>query len=298
MIRPSKPPLEASDTSETKTRGEIRRQISALGLSDEEVARAMKVAGRSGSDDFLLNAVNKSLSCCPETHGREDRRRVYAKAFEAFAQHYFQISWNPSEKIDPVVIGTYQALKTYLEIDHIFRVAEGIAGAVRCWVFPEDPEEYRGCRKLIDTIFGKGQEKESFTASRLVDGYLNAILHGTPPPSDRTTISDAMAAWAVATYSDSFRAPFAEEHFESIQTVLKFLPVRQEKVVRLRFGISSPSMDRKEIAERFDVSELEIKQIEAKALRKLRSPGFVRKLLQIPLSPAQATRMASLVRPF
>jgi RNA polymerase primary sigma factor len=61
--------------------------------------------------------------------------------------------------------------------------------------------------------------------------------------------------------------------------ILKMLTPREEKVIRLRFGIGC---DREhtleEIGQEFDVTRERIRQIEAKALRQLRSPDRVRHL--------------------
>ena len=61
--------------------------------------------------------------------------------------------------------------------------------------------------------------------------------------------------------------------------ILNTLSPREEKVIRLRFGIGC---DREhtleEIGQEFDVTRERIRQIEAKALRKLRHPSRSRKL--------------------
>jgi RNA polymerase primary sigma factor len=61
--------------------------------------------------------------------------------------------------------------------------------------------------------------------------------------------------------------------------ILKMLTSKEEKVIRLRFGIGC---DREhtleEIGQEFDVTRERIRQIEAKALRQLRSPERVRHL--------------------
>jgi RNA polymerase primary sigma factor len=61
--------------------------------------------------------------------------------------------------------------------------------------------------------------------------------------------------------------------------ILKTLSPKEEKVIRLRFGIGC---DREhtleEIGQEFDVTRERIRQIEAKALRKLRHPSRSRKL--------------------
>ena len=61
--------------------------------------------------------------------------------------------------------------------------------------------------------------------------------------------------------------------------VLKSLTPREEKVLRLRFGIGDGcDHTLEEVGQRFDVTRERIRQIEAKALRKLRHPSRSRKL--------------------
>jgi RNA polymerase primary sigma factor len=58
-----------------------------------------------------------------------------------------------------------------------------------------------------------------------------------------------------------------------IEKALLLLSPREEKVIRLRFGLNDAPMTRKEIGEVLGVSGPRIAQIEHKAIRKLRHPG-------------------------
>ena len=64
-----------------------------------------------------------------------------------------------------------------------------------------------------------------------------------------------------------------------IERALVFLTPREERVIRLRFGLGDASMTRKEIGEFFGVTSQRIMQIEHKALRKLRSPEITHSIL-------------------
>ena len=61
---------------------------------------------------------------------------------------------------------------------------------------------------------------------------------------------------------------------EATKRVLASLNAREERVLRMRFGIGMNS-DRtlEEVGQQFDVSRERIRQIEAKALRKLKHPS-------------------------
>ena len=61
--------------------------------------------------------------------------------------------------------------------------------------------------------------------------------------------------------------------------ILKTLSPKEEKVIRLRFGIGCEREHTlEEIGQEFDVTRERIRQIEAKALRKLKHPSRSRKL--------------------
>jgi RNA polymerase primary sigma factor len=95
------------------------------------------------------------------------------------------------------------------------------------------------------------------------DGVLGDVV------ADRQTPSpvDASAALALA---------------ESVRQALTTLTPREEIVVRLRFGIgASTDYTLEEVGDRFAVTRERIRQIEAKALRKLRAPARARVLLTL-----------------
>ena len=61
--------------------------------------------------------------------------------------------------------------------------------------------------------------------------------------------------------------------------VLDTLTEREQKVLRLRFGLDDGrARTLEEVGRRFDVTRERIRQIEAKALRKLRHPSRSKKL--------------------
>ena len=66
---------------------------------------------------------------------------------------------------------------------------------------------------------------------------------------------------------------------EQLDEVLSTLRDREQKVLRLRFGMNDGrARTLEEVGKEFDVTRERIRQIEAKALRKLRHPSRSRKL--------------------
>ena len=66
---------------------------------------------------------------------------------------------------------------------------------------------------------------------------------------------------------------------EQLVEVLDTLTDREQKVLKLRFGLDDGrARTLEEVGRRFDVTRERIRQIEAKALRKLRHPSRSKKL--------------------
>ena len=66
---------------------------------------------------------------------------------------------------------------------------------------------------------------------------------------------------------------------EQLEEVLKTLTPREEEVLRMRFGlIDGKPHTLEEVGKEFDVTRERIRQIESKALRKLRHPSRSKKL--------------------
>jgi RNA polymerase primary sigma factor len=63
--------------------------------------------------------------------------------------------------------------------------------------------------------------------------------------------------------------------------VLATLPPREEQILRMRFGIGQTDCTLEEVGKLFAVTRERIRQIEAKALRKLRQTGRSRKLEEV-----------------
>lgn len=86
----------------------------------------------------------------------------------------------------------------------------------------------------------------------------------------------------LADFMSDRRAPRPEDEViqanlsVEIRKALATLPPREEKVVRLRFGVGEArDYTLEELGEQFSVSRERVRQIESRALRKLRSPGGV-----------------------
>ena len=73
--------------------------------------------------------------------------------------------------------------------------------------------------------------------------------------------------------SNPLRSLEREQAIDVFDNVISTLTSREQKVLNLRFGIDGEKLTLDEIAKKFDVTRERIKQIENKALRKLRNPN-------------------------
>lgn len=92
------------------------------------------------------------------------------------------------------------------------------------------------------------------------DSYLGDFIEDENAPAPAEVASNAMMR-------------------EQLQEVLHTLTPREEKVIRLRFGLEDGQAHTlEEVGKEFNVTRERIRQIEAKALRKIRHPGRSKKL--------------------
>ena len=72
---------------------------------------------------------------------------------------------------------------------------------------------------------------------------------------------------------------YREQLKESLREVLSTLTEREENVIRMRFGLDNGQpMTLEEVGQKFGVTRERIRQIEAKAIRKLKHPTRLNKL--------------------
>ena len=79
-------------------------------------------------------------------------------------------------------------------------------------------------------------------------------------------------------------AAFLQLLRESVEDVVNSLPAREQDVLRMRYGLVDGEVKTlEEVGKAFKLTRERIRQIEAKALRKLRHPSRSKKLKELPL---------------
>ena len=100
-------------------------------------------------------------------------------------------------------------------------------------------------------------------------------------PADIPVVSGKASEFVIVRpdSADSTEIDVAKELREQLEEVLSTLTPREEHVIKLRFGLyDGRTRTLEEVGKEFDITRERIRQIEAKALRKLRHPSRSRKL--------------------
>ena len=117
-----------------------------------------------------------------------------------------------------------------------------------------NPEKYR---KIWYVLSDKGVKKDFLDVAETIP-YSSNIADTTSP-----TAEDELSA---------------KELKSTITEVLSTLTPREERVLRMRFGIGVEEATSEKISEEYSVTRGRILQIQGKALRKLKHPSCARKL--------------------
>ena len=120
-----------------------------------------------------------------------------------------------------------------------------------------DPERYR---KINAVLNEKGKKKDLLDRVETVPlEYVYDLVDDGPSPEDSAILSELKTV---------------------VTASLATLKPREERILRKRFGIGLPTdYTLEEIGEEFRVTTERIRQIEAKALRKLKHPSSARHLV-------------------
>ncbi|TXH00925.1 MAG: hypothetical protein E6R05_06325, partial [Candidatus Moraniibacteriota bacterium] len=137
-------------------------------------------------------------------------------------------------------------------------------------LFPKYFEFFNSYEKLLMTMFGRER------VSRIIDEEIGKVA-STKQEQIRVkaffeTKVFARVVFRIISGELCYPVSPAEENF--IDEALRTLTPREQKVIKMRFGLDCENLTLEQVAKRFDVTGELIRQIEGKALRKLRHPRY------------------------
>ncbi len=285
-------PVSASKRYELATRREIGRNLFNLGMTVQDVATALGLDSSSVYNDFNQLGGRDAFPI-PDLDSKSHSERrdiVYSLAFKMYAK----IVMTPIDQVVERVThdGLIEALAAYLDIKYLHGIAEGVWSANRPRMFPVDSEEYQGYRELLRAVFGARRSdllrflyhKKKMNGEGLFELYVKDVSRGKKPPT-RTNFSDSFALWAAEGFDHDVCMRFTEASIRLIESTFSTISPKEEKVIRMTFGIGCEKLTLKACGQELACNKERIRQIQAKALRKLRHPHRSRKLSWVTMNP-------------
>ena len=112
---------------------------------------------------------------------------------------------------------------------------------------------------------------------------INAVLRGRDEKLDLLDVAETVPLEYEYSLADTGPSPEDilndSEMKYAVSKALNKLTAREERVIRMRFGIGmTTDFMLEEVGKQFSVGRERIRQIEAKALRKLKNPAFAKNL--------------------
>jgi hypothetical protein len=126
--------------------------------------------------------------------------------------------------------------------------------------------------------------KKKLSGEGLFEFFLDAVTKGEAPPN-RDTFGDVLTEWAEAGFTYDMCTPLTESGACLMESVLSMISTREEEVIRMTFGIGHEKLTLCECGEKLACTGERVRQIQAKALRKLRHPIRAGKLVWVIGNP-------------
>lgn len=139
---------------------------------------------------------------------------------------------------------------------------------------PGYPPGREGYVRLVWAVFGRFEDPDRSPSSNAWPEYLHGVAVGDiPPAASHADLERDLALRYTADWRAEIMPILPDELFPAIDELLAEFSVREQKVLAMRFGLDDGvTHTLEEVAAELDVSRERIRQIEAKALRKLRHP--------------------------
>jgi RNA polymerase primary sigma factor len=145
--------------------------------------------------------------------------------------------------------------------------------------FLQKKEKFPTIEEIVELSgIGIKQVKGLFGGERLTK---NPVLFDAPLRDDENNGDTLRDSFIGDSGEDVLKEIFSKSTTRAIRDVLSTLTPREEKVIRRRFGIGCDEETLEEIGSSFKVSRERIRQIEAKAIERLRHPLRVKELKKL-----------------
>jgi RNA polymerase sigma factor (sigma-70 family) len=209
---------------------------------------------------------------------REDRKQVFAAVFRRYAAIWLKQEDDPPLNAEDELIRPH--LAAWLCISELEYFVQGLAMAMDKLAVPEYGPGVENYFKLVCAVFGcswKMGGDARTDGERLWANYLAGVGEGScqPPESQKQMLADLTHSY-VRGKRPYIRPVWPEGAVEIIDQVLRTLTEREEDVLRLYFGIGREACTMEDLGKKYDVTRERIRQIMAKAFRKLRHPSRAR----------------------
>jgi hypothetical protein len=261
-------PVSASKSQELAARREVERELFTLGLTIQDVATAMKLDLSSVRNDFGILGGKETFPSPAEINS-EYRKKIYRDSLLKYAG---MVSAPLVKKLDSKNLRLESALANYLHMEQASRIAAGIEMVIDSLIHPNDPPEFKRYRELLVEIFGQIQRPHALKE------FLEAIHGEKTSIPIRYDFEKRFIDWTIGKFRLHFSLPLGVAAVRAIDSVLSTLTPREERVIRKRFGLGFPLQTLGEMGHNEGLSGERIRQIEGKALRKLRHPTRSKKL--------------------
>ncbi len=264
-----------SARQEVSIRREVVRMLFTMGLSHRDIAIALNVDLGSVRNDYKHLGGKGAFPDSESKDSLERRNKAYSSAFLMYAQ-LINLSVRDINR-DRVKTMLVQSLESYLSINDLRNVAEGIALIIQQFCNPADPVEYHGHRALLNAVF-RDLNSEKLSGKKLLVLYLDQVILQKATTPGYGTAGEYLSVWAFEEYKHRFSIPLGESALRAIDAALNVLTSREREILHMRFGIGCAQLTLAKVGKHFGICSARVQQIEAKALRKLRHPSRIRQL--------------------
>ncbi len=261
-------------TKQRRERTPALIELVQLGLTNPQIAQALSVSESTVQKDIVLLGGRKIFPHKPEK----------SDVFTAVLKRYARLI---ADKEENSII--QDACTRVLQEEKILNLLSGISLAMSTVTRPAYPKEMEGYVRLLSAIAKKDLTLKQIDAHDLqmckafMSRYWRRYLEGIAaeeidaPASHGKLVDDILVRY-VNKRRAHIMPVWPDNAREIVDGVLKRLPGREEDIVRKRYGCNDPVMTLEQVGECYFVTREQIRELQSRALRKLRHPSRKNKL--------------------